>query len=234
MKLCGIYLIRNAINGKCYVGLSTDIKARFKHHRRHAGRLSTTISMALFKHGLNSFEFTILEECQPCELNAREVCWIAKLSPAYNQTPGGFGVRTHSAKTLTLLSEAGKRQWRNKTEAEKELFAKNNLTGPPRGRAVSQRARNKISEALSGRKLPQLHRDKIGASNRVAMIGNHSGDKPVVQIASGTPLKSFPSVKLAARAVGVHPSNLTKVLKGRQNTAGGFSWAYQSPTSTNK
>jgi hypothetical protein len=55
---------------------------------------------------------------------------------------------------------------------------------------------------------------------------NQHGCKPIIQI-DGLEIKEWPSVKKAADHLHIHPSNITKVLKGNQLTAGGFEFKYK-------
>lgn len=95
---CGIYKIENLINHKCYIGQSTDIKKRWKDHRS-CGKNSDNreahkpLYKAMYKYGLNNFDFSILEECLQDELNEREIYWIKEYNSlipnGYNLTFGG-------------------------------------------------------------------------------------------------------------------------------------------------
>ena len=74
--MTGIYCWTNLINNKKYIGQATDIERRKKQHVSQAGKLTTKISRALWKYGLNNFKFQVLEECSVDQLNQREHYWI--------------------------------------------------------------------------------------------------------------------------------------------------------------
>ena len=74
--MTGIYCWTNLINNKKYIGQATDIERRKKQHVSQAGKLTTKISRALWKYGLNNFDFQVLEECSVDQLNQREHYWI--------------------------------------------------------------------------------------------------------------------------------------------------------------
>lgn len=74
--MTGIYCWTNLINNKKYIGQATDIERRKKQHVSQAGKLTTKISRALWKYGLNNFNFQVLEECSVDQLNQREHYWI--------------------------------------------------------------------------------------------------------------------------------------------------------------
>lgn len=95
--MTGIYCITNKINGKCYVGQSLNIEQRWKAHRSRpfntkSSQYNSILYKAIRKYGINNFIFSILEECNQEELNAREIFWINKLDSynnGYNLTKGG-------------------------------------------------------------------------------------------------------------------------------------------------
>ena len=101
---CGIYLIRNKINNKIYIGQSVDIKRRAQEHMRSGQPKkykikserdsNTPIHLAMQKYGIQNFTINVLEECSRQELNDRERYWIAILNSTdpnigYNLTSGG-------------------------------------------------------------------------------------------------------------------------------------------------
>lgn len=118
---CGIYLIRNTLNNKIYVGQSVDIKRRAQEHMR-AGQpekysikserdSNTPIHRAMQKYGIQNFTISVLEECSREQLNDRERYWIAILKATdsnigYNLGLGGqdnFALKgeTHSQAKLS-------------------------------------------------------------------------------------------------------------------------------------
>lgn len=100
--MCGIYKITNNINGKVYVGQSTDIKRRWYQHKweyKEEDRLeyNSIVHKAFRKYGIENFSFEIIEECSPEILDEKERYWISKLNTlqpnGYNIMVGGQEVR---------------------------------------------------------------------------------------------------------------------------------------------
>lgn len=94
----GIYIITNKINGKQYIGQSTNIQKRWYDHRtksmhpRKLDEFRSLLYIDIRKYGFENFEIEILEECEKEELKEREIYWINKLNTyedGYNNTPGG-------------------------------------------------------------------------------------------------------------------------------------------------
>lgn len=119
VNIAGIYLFRNKINGKCYVGQAIKIRKRFLQHMgKFRENHPYPLYAALNKYGLENFEFEVLETFENLDqddlskmLNEREIYWIAQYKSyenGYNQTLGGEA--THgwipSEETRRKLSEA--------------------------------------------------------------------------------------------------------------------------------
>ena len=101
----GIYKITNIINGKCYIGKSSNIEDRFKYHQRKFNSTGVERNKLLYKairkYGLENFTFEIIETIDNYDdkiANEREKYWIAFYksyckdeNEGYNETRGGDG-----------------------------------------------------------------------------------------------------------------------------------------------
>lgn len=96
-----IYIIRNTVNDKVYVGQThVSIKLRFQNHlsaARHGKNY--VIGKAIRKYGEDKFYVELLEKCLVEELNEREQYWISFFKATdnrfgYNMSIGGNVVRT--------------------------------------------------------------------------------------------------------------------------------------------
>ena len=96
-KICGIYMIKNLINGKVYIGQSRGIKNRISRHKsdlRKNKHGNSHLQFSWNKYGIDNFEFSIVEECEVENLNDREIFWInfyesVDKNKGYNQKTGG-------------------------------------------------------------------------------------------------------------------------------------------------
>lgn len=107
-KLAGIYIFKNNINGKCYIGQSVNLRSRLKHHMGNlrAKRYDLPLYRALEKYGVHNFTFDILESFERDPnmsteelikiLDDMEIKYIEEYeayTKGYNCTKGGdFGV----------------------------------------------------------------------------------------------------------------------------------------------
>ena len=93
--MIGIYKITNKVNGHSYIGQSIHIEERFKEHQNKYNwdrEKDKPLYQAFQKYGLNNFNFEIIEECRPEQLNIKEQYWIDfynTYKDGYNQTSGG-------------------------------------------------------------------------------------------------------------------------------------------------
>jgi len=225
-----VYLIKNKINEKCYVGITTRrVEQRLGEHVYHAKQKlhNMSIHSAIRKHGIDSFDVSVLQECNNIdELNKAEKFWILKLDSfksGYNSTHGGEGLlgHKHSEETKQKMSESrkGEKSW---------AF----------GKKLSEETKQKIS----------ISQKKLDLSNRVYARGWHHTDlakqkigestsirkrKQVTQFSkTGQELQTFISLQEAAKNVcgdaNVRSSSnkISEVLCGHRRTHKGFVWKY--------
>lgn len=156
-----IYLIRNRINGKGYIGQTIlDFDTRWSGHLYG----KQAIDHAIRKYGADSFEHCILAMAETLDqLNTLEEYYIKEqntLAPnGYNLLPGGRN-HQHSPETIAKISAS-----------------KKGKSQPKDRKRISQEDRRKLSEAHKGqvpwnkgRKTPPEVVDKLRTS--------HLGNKP--------------------------------------------------------
>lgn len=124
--ICGIYLVKNTINNKNYVGKAVNIYHRFWSHKNEASkdimtdRASPLLFKAMKKHGIDVFELIILERL-PLEekiLKERELFWM----DYYNSLDRccGYNLRRDSETKMIVHPETSKKisarlkkEWKN-------------------------------------------------------------------------------------------------------------------------
>lgn len=126
---CGIYLIRNLINGKVYIGKSVNIYKRIVHHKSALTNKMKKYENDHFinawhKYGKENFAYTILEECNIDELKEKELYWIQKYDCLNREKGYNFRYDSESGmipneETRKKYSLAQKKRFSNIEEREK-------------------------------------------------------------------------------------------------------------------
>ena len=146
----GIYSILNKKNGKIYVGQSINIRQRFYDHKKHLRKdihNNKHLQSAWNKYGEDSFEFNVLEPCEPSMLNSNEVWWIeyfdsTNREKGYNHTIGGDFCPTKCPEIAKKISNSLK------------------------GRTFSDEHRKNLSKAHKGKKLSDEHRANMSKAQK--------------------------------------------------------------------
>ena len=175
----GVYRIVNTTNGKCYVGSSKNIKARYRQHKAQVysgSHHSTKLRNSIRKHGPDNFAFEVVEFCDEHCLLAKEAHWMA----TYDAVDNGYNVRRDpstnkgvvvSPETRAKLSRLHKgRKATDATRAKMSLACK--------GRDMSEKV--KVSaDRRRGKPLPKTTRDKIAT----ALTGVSKSPEHVAKVA---------------------------------------------------
>ena len=113
--MTGIYMIRNKVNNKMYIGQTgRDIKNRLNEYLqdlRTNKHYNSYLQNAWNKYGEDNFEFKVLQECDEEDLNTFETLYInilKTLAPdGYNLKEGGSNGK-HTKETKQKISKACK------------------------------------------------------------------------------------------------------------------------------
>ncbi len=117
-----IYCYTNKINGKKYIGQTINPEQRKRNHKHEALNYKTDyyFHRAIRKHGLENFEYKVLEENIE-NLSDREEYYIKEYNTlwpnGYNEISFHLGMPDY---IRNKISNTKKQQWINLTEEEKE------------------------------------------------------------------------------------------------------------------
>lgn len=145
-----IYVIRNLMNGKVYVGQTKDFAQRKASHLYCARKgLKRPLYDSIRKHGEENFLFEILEKCEPEHVNDREQHWVShfdssNLEKGYNLTTGGNQHFDFSKETRQKLSESHKGLPRSREHCE-------NISKAKKGKSSGWEGRQQTHEHISNR-----------------------------------------------------------------------------------
>lgn len=107
--MVGIYMIRNKINGKVYIGQTIDLENRWMQHRsrlkceKHENK---HLQAAYNLYGKDAFDYIFLEECNEDQLDEKETFYIQyydSYNSGYNQDLGGQGCRGYKHSEEEIL-----------------------------------------------------------------------------------------------------------------------------------
>ena len=233
-----IYVRPNLINGKKYVGKTTDLKVRQSKWNSlshpYAGK---AINAARAKYGIEAFGFEILKECDDKELNFWEKYYIKELNTkvpyGYNMTDGGEASWIKGKH----LSDEHKRKIGEGNKGKKrstELIRK--IVEAHKGKHLSEEHKKKISEALKGRKPSEeairksveAHKGKKLSLERIKKTVEKIS-KVVIQIDKDTNeiIAEFPSTMEVQRQLGFANQNISLCCREVYKTAYGYKWQYK-------
>jgi group I intron endonuclease len=167
-----LYLVENKLNGNLYVGITNNIKRRFRKHKNNSE--SKPLNAAIKKYGVDNFIFQISQYLESEDVAYEmEKYWIERLRNdgfrLYNIAEGGKG--SGSGENHYLFGKHHTEETRNKmskSHTGKTLTEehKKNIGKSSKGRRLSEEAKTKISQSKIGKALTSEHKIKIGKSSK--------------------------------------------------------------------
>lgn len=206
-----VYIHTNKINGKKYVGITSQTPfRRWKNGEGYKG--CSYFYNAIKKYGWDNFYHDIVEvDLSKDEACALEQEYISKMKTnreeyGYNLLSGGTAGK-HSEKTKEKLS----RMFTGKVvsnETKKKLKEAAKKRG---GHPQSKQSREKMSRAMLGHEVSEATRVKLREAASIAVVCVETGEV-------------FQSMDAAAKNIGLAKCSISAVIHGRNKTAGGYHW----------
>ena len=195
-----IYLIRNKVSGKCYVGQTQEekgfdyryyysgegIERVYNYHkslREHNRSYNEHLLRSIEKYGFEAFE---VNKCLDYafsleELNIKEKVYIQlydSLKNGYNETLGGDGTegRPHSEETRQKISEARKGKHHSEETRQKISEANKGGNHPMYGKYHTEETKQKMSKIKKGKNNPMHgnhHSEEVKQKIREGNKGKH-------------------------------------------------------------
>jgi len=178
-----VYSITNKVNGMQYVGVTANVKQRFKEHCKTATHTKSYIKNAIQHYGKDNFTFDVLviADRQYClELEAKIIDAYGTLTPGgYNICGGGEGpIAALSGENHPWFGKKFTQEHKDKIAAKhrgqkrSEEFCKK-IRAINTGKTISAEQRQKISQSLMGQKFTPERREKM----RQVMLGRFVSDE---------------------------------------------------------
>lgn len=174
----GIYSIKNAINGKIYVGSAVNLRKRRNihlHQLRNGKHHSKKLQNSWDKHGEGSFLFSVLLFCEKIDLVKYEqivIDFYDCCRLGYNNRPDAGSTIGFKHSDMTKEKASLRRGWKHTDEAKKKMSEANRLRihTPETKMKIGEANRRRVVTEESKRKNADAHRGKIpSAETRIKM-----------------------------------------------------------------
>lgn len=220
-----VYEHVNKINRKRYIGITSKIPEERWGKNGNNYRTSPHFYNAINKYGWDNFEHNILYT----DLSQEEACFEEKrLIALYKSNINTFGYnQTTGGETFTLSKEA-------KEKKSKAMIGNKNGLGKPcskekakkisesqKGKIISEETKRKQSEKAKQRRVP------CSESKRAILRKSYPNMKKVYCFETNI---VYISVQECARQLGIEPSNVSAVCRGKHSHAHGYHLKYYDDT----
>jgi group I intron endonuclease len=201
--MIGIYKITSPSN-KIYIGKSINLDRRkkeytydSKHNTQH--KLNNSIK----KYGWENHLFEIIEICDECNLNSKEIYWIS----FYNSVEEGLN--------LMYGGQGGRHSQEVKNKKSKSMT----------GKKASLETKQKMSQSKKGH---SMYNDEWKEKMKQKTWVSGTSSKPILQFdLDGNFIKEYVSCAEAKKALNTTSVSINNVLTGISKTAHGYKWKYK-------
>ena len=207
----GVYIIKNNITNKMYIGSAagkSGLKERLRHHKsalKHNRHHNDHLQKAYNKHGITAFSYEILEECLPEKCLEREQHYL----DAYKSYDPNHG--------YNLCQKAGNTLGRNHSLETRKKIGQNRIYRAPynKGKRASSEAVRNMSIAQKNSSKTQNRLTKLNASKRRAVIGINLATGEIIELSHMGADTRFTK------------SGINQCCRGKIQHYKGFRWIYK-------
>lgn len=148
-RITGIYCIRNTVTAKLYVGSSISVIKRWGDHKRdlRLGKHDNSyLQRAWSKHGEDSFEFMLIEECLLGDCTILEQYYI----DLYETTDRskGYNIRLVADSNVGLKRTDETKAKIGAASANRSIETRAKLSAAATGKVATDESKKKVSESL--------------------------------------------------------------------------------------
>ena len=243
-KLCGIYLIKNIINNKIYIGKSVNIKNRWKSHRyklNNFKHINIYLQREWIKYGKNNFIFEIIEICDVLCLSEREIFYIS----LYNSANNILGYNLTSGGEKFLFNEEIKVKMRNNKNIKKNPVLQFDMNGNllnswesiyeierilginTKNIREACKRKHKKKTSFNNIWIYKSEYEKNGLDLNYFII-RKSNAKPVCQFdLNNNFIAEYKSAREANKITGISYKNISRCCTGERNNTCGYIWKFK-------
>ena len=225
-KLPGIYIIKNILNNKNYVGESVDVWHRMHLHRSKDRK--QVVSKAIHKYGIENF--VVYVEYFPNFTKEDLLLFEQHLIKNMDCiSPNGYNI-------CEIGNKCPSRKGITRPPRTKEWC--DNLSKSLKGKMNSEETRKKMSQARIGKvlsdetkmKISNKHKGKNLSEDTIRKIKeNNPSRRAVLQFdINGNFLAEYISLYEAERATGGIATNISNACKGKYKSCVGFIWKFKN------
>lgn len=217
--MTGVYIIKNLVNGKVYIGQSKNVRERIYKHKsrlRHGVHKNSHLQNAFRKYGEKAFWFGPLCECLEDELDQRERVWIewyraTNRKHGYNLESGGHAQKTMSEETRRKISERlNGRICGPLSEEHRRKVSEGN-----KGKPKSEEHKHNLSEAWKGR--PPISDETRRKQSEYAKNRPEETLRKMSEKAKGRTLSEETRRKISEKQTGKRQSEETRRKRSESN-----------------
>lgn len=166
-----IYMIKNTVNGKIYIGQTVQfLNQRWSKHIN--AKKNTYLAFALDKYGRDKFTIEQIDTAQTLdELNQKEQYWIS----FYNSTDREIGYNIKAGGENHLLAEETKIKIGLANSGKKaSVETRKKQSEARKGKKLSKETCQKMSESKKGHIVSEETRSKIGQKHKNKIVSEES------------------------------------------------------------
>lgn len=241
----GVYKITNKINGKVYVGASTDLQQRkidhFKPSTLKGGRGKLPLYQDIKQYGKENFDFEIIEYCTKDDLKNREEFYLLELKDLdhYNVV-----YTAHNTDDENFKKEHSKRLTNRNLENWQDPEYRNKMTNVLKGQANKSAFFKRFNKERWDNPDSRAEMEKLLEENRLKIAADpENSEKAIKGLNKYTDsiklpvgqydkqwnlIQTFEGVREAERTLGLPNDSVGKICRGvkYRKSAGGFYWKY--------
>ena len=237
-----IYMWRNKVNQKLYIGQAKDFRKRTKMHKwdsfneNKKCEYNVPLHRAVRKYGIENFEVCILEYNlnEYKDMNEKEIYYIefydtlANKRKGYNVASGGGNANTFAGKTQEQMNEFRRKMSEVNKGKQYSSETKKKISEARKGEKNPMYGRTGENNPLYGKQLSKETKKKISEARKGKykgennyMYGRTGADNPtskaVICITTG---KFYGGTREASRMTGIEPSSISRCCRGKLKSAG--------------